>query len=159
MKTNQQVIDAWLRRERSEGRNIFTDGTIIYSYGYHFPIARILPNGGVLYNKTRYSNTTSKHQCHVRRSIGRRNCIVCHAIDYHTNEVRTKNEIRSLLLKIPKCRKLDDRVWDIKMEIDRYERYCDATEAKTPQWVLNIKFAINNLKGKSIRAWAKNYVL
>ena len=159
MKTNQQVVDAWIGRQHADGAHIFTDGTTIYSYGYHFPIATILPNGKVLYNTTRYSNTTAKHQSLVRWAIRDRVCVRCHCISRHDNEVRTKLAIGELLEKIPRCRKLGDRTLDVKLEIDKYESYCEAMEDKIPSWVYNIKFALNNLKGKSLRTWAKTYRL
>lgn len=46
------------------GRMYFT-GKVIYSYGTHFPLARIV-GGAVLLNDSTYSVTTSKHQQVVR---------------------------------------------------------------------------------------------
>ena len=46
--------------------NILTDGQTIYSYGYHFPMARKLDNGTIAVNVDRYSRTTSKHQSALR---------------------------------------------------------------------------------------------
>ena len=46
--------------------NILTAGQTIYSYGYHFPMARKLDNGTIAVNVDRYSPTTSKHQSALR---------------------------------------------------------------------------------------------
>lgn len=46
--------------------NMFIEGDTIYSYGYHFPIAkRLNTNNIVIVNSNSYSNSTSKHQSHV----------------------------------------------------------------------------------------------
>lgn len=47
--------------------NMFIEGDTIYSYGYHFKIAqRLNTNDIVIVNSDSYSNSTSKHQGHVR---------------------------------------------------------------------------------------------
>ena len=46
---------------KTSGRNFFFERNVIYSYGYHFPIARILESGIVLFTNRSYSNTTAKH--------------------------------------------------------------------------------------------------
>lgn len=57
-----------------KGSNMFIDGDTIYSYGYHFPIAKHtdkIYRGQriVLYNSRGYSNSTSRHQAHVRSAL------------------------------------------------------------------------------------------
>jgi hypothetical protein len=56
--------------------NVFASGDKIYSYGYHFEMARVLrdPKGkprAFLLNGDRYSSTTSGHQSNVRHAIAR----------------------------------------------------------------------------------------
>lgn len=75
--TEREVAHVWASRSQYEGRNrgktLFFEGNVIYSYGGHFPIARFVeaPNGQtfVLYNDSRYSSTTAKHQSRVRMAI------------------------------------------------------------------------------------------
>jgi hypothetical protein len=53
---------------------MFYEGDTIYSYGYHFPIARKVtaPNGEtvILFTTESYSVSTAKHKTIVRRAIG-----------------------------------------------------------------------------------------
>lgn len=49
--------------------NIKTNGTELYSYDYHFPMA-IKDGARMLVNDDRYSVTTSKHQSALRTVLG-----------------------------------------------------------------------------------------
>ena len=61
---NASLVATFVSRAQSEGRNstgsIFFDGNIIYSYGRHFPIAKIVGNT-ILITTRGYSNTTARH--------------------------------------------------------------------------------------------------
>jgi hypothetical protein len=62
------------RKDTNRNRNIFISGNTIYSYGYHFPLATEFNYLGQVYlfvNSVRYSNSTSKHQNHLRRAINK----------------------------------------------------------------------------------------
>lgn len=64
--TNQDVIKAYLNKSEEEGQsstgNLFFEGDILYSYGYHFPLA-IRVGSLYILNGDRYScTTTTKHQ-------------------------------------------------------------------------------------------------
>lgn len=50
------------------GSHMFINRDTIYSYGYHFPIAKRMP-WGFYFNSREYSNTTSKHKAHVRWAL------------------------------------------------------------------------------------------
>ena len=57
--------------------------TVIYSYGYHFPIAILKSETGkAFFNSDGYSNTTARHKGHVRRSLEARGV----EITYKTTE-------------------------------------------------------------------------
>lgn len=155
MKTNQEVADAWAMGYSAEGGHMFTNGVTIWSYGYHFPIAKRV-NGRVLFNHTYYSATTSKHQRHVRRAM-RGDIVYCRAIDANENERYTRCYVEGLLRKIPKSRKIDDRVGDVMSELNDYGAYLDVMNEKEPKWYRDISFALSNLKDKTLRIWCKNY--
>ena len=80
MKTvvnTSEVAHLWANQSQSHARNssdsvYFRDSTI-YSYGGHFPMARHV-DGVVLVTTRSYSNTTSKHQNHVRSACNHLNC-------------------------------------------------------------------------------------
>lgn len=65
--TQQECAHAWAHGLSKNGRssNLYFEGPVIYSYGEHFPIARI-HNGTVYVTDRKYSQTTS---CHVSISI------------------------------------------------------------------------------------------
>lgn len=58
---------------RTSTRNFYFEGDTIYSYGYHFPIARHVTNRrgakGILFVDHTYSHTTSSHIADVHRAI------------------------------------------------------------------------------------------
>jgi hypothetical protein len=71
---HSECAHVWAQRTQSEGRanNIFFENDIIYSYGYHFELAKFIDYKGKIYlfvNTGNYSNSTRKHQNHVRKSI------------------------------------------------------------------------------------------
>ena len=75
MKTkgnNSDVAHYWANQTQDSLSNangsFYYDGCDIFSYGAHFPIARIIDNI-VLFTTGSYSNITSKHMCNVRRAI------------------------------------------------------------------------------------------
>lgn len=52
-----------------KGSNMFIDGNTIYSYGYHYPIARHLQGGITLINASKYSSTTLRQLSHVKNAL------------------------------------------------------------------------------------------
>lgn len=158
MKTNRQVAEAWSRGQSAEGSNFFTDGITIWSYGYHFPIAKKV-NGRILFNPTYYSSSTSKHQSLVRQTIqDSRRLVFCRDIKSHImNEERVQGAVRERMAKIPNCRKEGDRVNDVLSELFNFEEYLEVMGLKKPKWARDIRFALENLHGKALRVWVKNY--
>jgi len=72
-KSHEDVVKNWKIGKDSEGSSMFSEGRVIYSYGRHFPIAIKLDDGHYLFNKDKYSKTTSQHQTLVRRAIPENN--------------------------------------------------------------------------------------
>jgi len=68
--TNEGIARAFAEGE-TKGRacSMFIDGDTIYSYGYHWPIAKRLSGGVYLMNVNKYSQTTSKQTSKVRYAI------------------------------------------------------------------------------------------
>jgi hypothetical protein len=71
---NQEIINAFVSGEEMKTKNLFSekDGErlILYSYGYHFPIAIRFKCGKLLINSNGYSKTTAKHKGDFSRAIG-----------------------------------------------------------------------------------------
>ena len=59
MVRNREVIQAFLRKERLHSGNLFSDGDKLFSY--NTIIAKWIEPYVLRINRTRYSNTTSRH--------------------------------------------------------------------------------------------------
>lgn len=66
----------WAQQTQSEGygpnKSIYFEDSRIYSYGAHYCIGMIMPDGVTLLNDSRYSVTTSKHRTMVRYAVSNR---------------------------------------------------------------------------------------
>ena len=73
MRTEDVAINFLGGAKNGKANSVFIDtageNTVLYSYGYHFPMALRYPNGGLMINSDKYSVTTSKHQSYLRRHI------------------------------------------------------------------------------------------
>jgi hypothetical protein len=73
--SHNEVAHIWASQSQYEGRagNIFFEDGVIYSYGYHFPVARFAPEFGniVLFTNKGYSSSTGKHKSLIRGAIPR----------------------------------------------------------------------------------------
>jgi hypothetical protein len=73
--SNSELTHVWANQTQTHGKgsNIFFEHDSIYSYGYHFKLAQHVTNKDgkkcVFFNDRSYSNSTSKHQTLVWRSI------------------------------------------------------------------------------------------
>lgn len=67
------VAHLWAHQTQDYARNphgnFYFQGTTIYSYGTHFPIARHVDENTILFTTRGYSPTTSKHICCVRSAM------------------------------------------------------------------------------------------
>ncbi len=73
--SHASLSHAWANQTHEIGKAsaMFFEGPVIYSYGYHYEIARFIdaPNGEKVcfINSNGYSNSTGKHTNHVSRAI------------------------------------------------------------------------------------------
>lgn len=78
--TNDETAHVWSTATQKEGRNssgsIFFDGLTIYSYGSHFPIARLIKGTDVvLFTTGNYGQTTAQHKGVVGRAVSHKTLI------------------------------------------------------------------------------------
>jgi len=67
---NEKVAEAWSQGKAAQTKSMYSTGSVVYSYGPHFPIPiKDNENGKIYLNKDKYSPTTSTHQTLVRRNI------------------------------------------------------------------------------------------
>tara|TARA_R100000278_G_scaffold4677_1_gene7752 strand:+ start:465 stop:1385 length:921 start_codon:yes stop_codon:yes gene_type:complete len=71
LKNHSEVAHFWANKIQSEGKssNMFFKDNIIYSYGYHFPIAKHVNKDVILFTSKSYSVSTSQHKSHTRNAI------------------------------------------------------------------------------------------
>jgi len=56
-------------RNKGSGSNLFIADNVLYSYGWHFPVAVRLTDGWIV-NRKRFSSSTTAHQNMLARSLG-----------------------------------------------------------------------------------------
>lgn len=88
MANHNEVAHHWANRtgRKCRGFNMFYEGRTIYSYGPHFPIARIVEEieaerETILLTTKGYSISTSKHISYTRRAIDTHRYAVFHVYD------------------------------------------------------------------------------
>lgn len=71
--SHSECAHIWASQSQEQGRanSVFFEGQLIYSYGYHFPVARFAPEYGnvVLFTSRGYSSSTGKHKTLIRSAI------------------------------------------------------------------------------------------
>jgi hypothetical protein len=69
--TNAQIVNSFVKGATT-GKNaqgsLFIEGDTLFSYGYHYPLAKRV-EGGFWVNNEKYSRTTSKQASLVRGAI------------------------------------------------------------------------------------------
>lgn len=69
----EMVAHIWANRSqefaRTATRNLYFEGSALYSYGDHYVIAAHLPDGRILWNDHQYSVTTSRHSTYALRAL------------------------------------------------------------------------------------------
>ena len=133
MKTvfnNHEIAKVWVEQNQEHGKNttgsIFFEGPSIYSYGYHFEMARILDTDTVQISTGTYSVTTSAHQSHVLQALvpfhkrDDSHTIYSLTFDDHTRNIKHfKRKIEEFEGKLKRARTRKD---DYKMSIGWQEQ-------------------------------------
>jgi hypothetical protein len=139
--TNSELSHVWANQTQSHGKgsNMFFEHDTIYSYGYHFKIAKYVKNylgqDAILMNHKSYSNTTRKHQYLVSRAIPQ-NVSVFNVVSFFenietstiahkdnlTHYINQSQSLQNLTLKA-NSRKLE-YLNSLNNQIDIIEKYC-----------------------------------
>ena len=110
---NSTLSHNWANKikDTGKGSSMFYEGDTIYSYGYHFPIAKFITIEDltfVAFNNNNYSNSTAKHKNHVRRAIPY-NYEVINCIDmnfgFYGHEKNMKHYINEINTNLDKAKK------------------------------------------------------
>lgn len=82
-----------------KGSRMFIENDTIYSYGYHFPIAR-RKKGYYIFNNDSYSSSTSRHKNYVETALSNERVIKIKSCDENLLEEQIKsNEERIEVLR------------------------------------------------------------
>lgn len=130
--SHRKVAQVWASQTQSEGSasRVFFEAGTIYSYGKHFPIARILKDGKTcLFTTKGYSNSTSKHIGHTRWAAHEANLNVIYCYDIQDTEASLKHweaNIREIISQLGNKRNRDvaGRIESIRNYVLELEAYC-----------------------------------
>jgi len=153
MKKNlgSDVAKVWLRQSQDYGQersggSFYFRGDTIYSYGSHFPIAKLTaaPNGEsvILFTARTYSNTTARHiqavQSAIRNTYRREvYCADPSVVASHDENLQSfKSEMDSIAVKHAKARKPQLYACDILHQARLAREYCEVMCIPTPTWAL-----------------------
>jgi len=148
-----ELARVWLKQSqdtgRSPGERMYFSGDTIYSYGSHFPIARLFdsPNGEpvILFTTRSYSNTTSKHVRVVQRAVhsSSRRVVYCEnplatnsLLQHESCLASFKYELEKFAVKHAKARKPGLYAGDIKNEARLAREYCEVMCLPVPTWAM-----------------------
>lgn len=150
MKTvfdRDELVRVWLRQSQDSGKDrgyrMYFSGDTIYSYGSHFPIAKLAeaPNGEqVIFVTSRgYSNTTAKHIRHVQQGIRnthRKVIYVGDPTEIHgiRNVAEMKQDFDYSTAKHAKARKPELYSCELFATAERCREYCEVMLLPVPTW-------------------------
>ena len=109
MKNDEVAEDFAKGLNESKTQNVFIEGKTIYSYGYHFPIAKKIGNNKVLFNTKGYSNSTAKHKSYVLSELQHKGYEIIYIFDCDLEKaeqqiLRNNEEITYLKDKLKRVR-------------------------------------------------------
>jgi hypothetical protein len=141
---NSQISHAWAHQTKPNGKgsNLFFEGDTIYSYGYHFPIAKKVNSGTVLFTSRSYSNTTAGHKSLVARAIPSAwaTIVIPHFRKCNDNLSYFEETFKTALDNYKKSRKFKDGLLErIQSHLENFRAYCDAFQVPFEDFSDNLK--------------------
>lgn len=133
--SHSEVAHIWAQRTQQRGNagNIFFEGGKIYSYGYHYELARFEKNHVVI-NDSGYSVSTSKHIGIVRGAVS-------HYEQFLKSQIDTKlilDELETTWKKIQKSRK-PSIYWKLdENPLSQFETYLTKFEKEEQKRLLEL---------------------
>ena len=113
--------------ESGRSCNMFIDDDCIYSYGYHFCIAKRVGRGTLLMTTQGYSRSTAKHISYVERATGHYNKIYCYdpRASHEENQRSYLADIQHILPQLDRARKPEKYLHEIQIVCERAKKYCE----------------------------------
>lgn len=141
--SNKQLCHLWAHQTQAHGRNanksLFFNGSVIWSYGDHFPAAKIYDDV-VLINSETYSNTTAKHLSDIRSAVTHRKCLYVPKVlnpDAIENHEFYVNAIIDCIVGILNKRK-NFMSMDVVNQINAYQEFCRIFKLKPQRDVIKL---------------------
>lgn len=162
---NSELAHIYAAQSQTSGQNmngsIFFDNHTIYSYGHHFPIACITPNGRgeeiMLFTTRSYSNTTAKHIRVVEQATNHYQKLYCfNPCGSHDENFKAwlndANQTAKKLIKATKPLKYLSELNSIKNEATKYAEFFGVDIPLNLLAVLDLKDKAEFLEYESKRA-------
>jgi hypothetical protein len=163
--SNSDLAHVYANQSQNEGRNsngsFYFYGKSIYSYGRHFPIAKIVTNEQgnevMLFTFRTYSNTTSKQVSIVRSATRQYDKIYCYNPDesHEANFKAWLNLAEIQAEKLQKAKKPEiyiNELGYLSNQVNAYTTYFNIEAPDTLKAVLSIKDKTENLEYMSKKA-------
>lgn len=132
-KTNYDVAHAFAYGETSAHTgnwNLFINGDCIYSYGYHFCIAKRVGRGTILFTTRGYSPSTSRHISYVASACSHMDKVYCYdpTASHSKNQEHFLKDIEAILPQLARARKPEKYLHEIQCIAARAQKYCEFFE-------------------------------
>lgn len=143
MKSNYTICHEFATGNKNEsyGNHIYfnsdDDGRTLYSYGRHFAICRITPDGDCFFTTRGYSVTTARHISEARAALSHYDLIFCPYPDEHGTQLNFdywENELQTLEKQLTTARNKARRIGEISELLKQIEKFCDAKRFKLPKY-------------------------
>ena len=171
LKNHNEVAHFWANKVQTTGKsnNMFFNNDIIYSYGYHFPIAKHINNNLILFTSKGYSVSTSKHLSITRLAIpNEKEVLIVPNIEIYNDRSNKGlhidnikyfiNEIKLNFGKSEKARKYKEMYLRNGLaNINNMKRYLELFKVKS-KLPSGLKKSVNlflNMDNKEIQYWNK----
>lgn len=147
------IAHLWANQLQDEARNsgnFYFNGSTIYSYGGHFPIAKHIEVNGqkaVLFTTRGYSNTTARHIAVTRQAANHLNVIKCNNPNatYGENFESWKKDAELVAAKLPKAKKPEKYLNELEYINSQANKYAHFFGVELPA----ILSAILSIKDKN----------
>lgn len=149
--SNSELAHTYANQSQNSGRSssMFFEGSTIYSYGYHFPIARIMRNEqgqeALLFTTRGYSNTTGKHISIVSAATRQYKKIFCNNPkgSHEENFKAWLNSSETIAKNLINARKPEKYLTEIAYNKRQAEQYSEFFGINIPENLQNV-FNISN---------------
>lgn len=127
---NSELPHVWAHKRQAEGRasNQFFEGDLYFSYGWHYCVARHLPDRYVAVNLDPFSKTTSRHMMAVLYAVNHLKVIRVVDPECPPSKGRTQARVDHLLQQAAMAKPTGRRpslLGQAKTILDDYNTFCD----------------------------------